>query len=62
PVQIAEPSWNQIADEDKGLAVETRTQLIDRYCDTNTLILGTHFNTPTGVYIVGGRIGKSIRW
>ena len=62
PVQIAEPSWNQIADEDKSLAVKTRTQLIDRYCDTNTLILGTHFHTPTGVYIVGGRMGKSIRW
>jgi len=52
PVQIAEPQWSQQADVDKALAIETRTQFIDRYCDSATLILGTHFNTPTGIYIV----------
>ena len=52
PVQIAEPGWSQLADVDRALAIQTRTQFIDRYCDTATLILGTHFNTPTGIYIV----------
>jgi len=58
PVQIAEPQWSQQADVDKALAIETRTQFIDRHCDTATLILGTHFNTPTGIYIVSQREQK----
>lgn len=58
PVQIAEPQWSQQGDVDKDLAIETRTRFVDHHCDTATLILGTHFHTPTGVYIVsqgGGR-------
>ena len=62
PVQIAEPQWSQQADVDKALAVETRTQFVNRHCDTDTLILGTHFNTPTGVYIVSKGGQRRIRW
>jgi len=62
PVQIAEPQWSQRADTDKALAIATRTRFIDRHCDTDTLILGTHFNTPTGVYIVSTGEQKRIRW
>ena len=62
PVQIAEPQWSQIADTDRALAIETRTRFIDRHCDTDTMILGTHFNTPTGVYIVSQGEQKRIRW
>ncbi len=61
PVQIAEPQWSQQADADKALAIETRTQFIDQHCDTDTLILGTHFHTPTGVHIVSKRGQKRIR-
>lgn len=52
PVQIAEPQWQQSADQDKALAVKTRTGFIEDHCDRDVLILGTHFNTPTGIYIV----------
>lgn len=52
PVQIAEPQWQQQADVDKALAVATRTRFVDQHCDTDMLILGTHFNTATGVHIV----------
>jgi glyoxylase-like metal-dependent hydrolase (beta-lactamase superfamily II) len=62
PVQIAEPQWSQQSDVDKPLAIETRTRFIDQHCDTDTLILGTHFNTPTGVYIVSKGEQKKIRW
>lgn len=62
PVQIAEPQWRQRADTDKALAIATRTRFIDQHCDTDTLILGTHFNTPTGVYIVSAGEQKRIRW
>lgn len=62
PVQIAEPQWSQRADTDKALAIVTRTRFINQHCDTDTLILGTHFNTPTGVYIVSAGEQKRIRW
>jgi glyoxylase-like metal-dependent hydrolase (beta-lactamase superfamily II) len=52
PVQVAEPHWSQQADSDKALAIQTRARFVDQYCDTHTMILGTHFNTPTGVHIV----------
>jgi hypothetical protein len=61
PVQIAEPRWSQFADADKALATKTRTQFVDQYCDTSTMILGTHFNTPTGVHIVSKGEKKRIR-
>ena len=51
PVQIAEPQWRQSGDYDKEMAVATRSAFIDNHCDQDILILGTHFNTPTGVYI-----------
>ena len=62
PVQIAEPEWSQIADTDRALAIQTRTRFINQHCDTDTLILGTHFNTPTGVYIVSQGEKKRVRW
>jgi glyoxylase-like metal-dependent hydrolase (beta-lactamase superfamily II) len=52
PVQIAEPQWSQSADQDKALAIQTRSNFVNDHCDQDILILGTHFNTPTGVYIV----------
>lgn len=52
PVQIAEPQWQQSADADKALAAATRTAFVQDHCDTDVLVLGTHFNTPTGVHIV----------
>ena len=61
PVQIAEPQWSQAADADKALAIKTRTQFVDQHCDTSTMILGTHFNTPTGVHIVSKGEKKRIR-
>jgi glyoxylase-like metal-dependent hydrolase (beta-lactamase superfamily II) len=60
PVQIAEPQWSQLADTDKTLAIKTRTQFVDQHCDTDTMILGTHFNTPTGVHIVSKKGKKRI--
>jgi glyoxylase-like metal-dependent hydrolase (beta-lactamase superfamily II) len=61
PVQIAEPQWRQQADADSNLAMATRTQFVNQHCNTSTLILGTHFNTPTGVYIVSQGEHKRIR-
>ncbi len=46
PVQCAEPQWHCNADWDSERAVATRREFFDRYADTPTLILGTHFATP----------------
>ena len=62
PVQIAEPSWQQSADQDKARAIATRTAFIDEHCDRDVMILGTHFNTPTGVYIVDKGGQRRIRY
>lgn len=52
PVQIAEPDWQQRADYDPTLALNTRREFVDKYCDADVLILGTHFDSPTGVFII----------
>lgn len=46
PVQFAEPDWVMSADGDPVLATETRRAFAQRYGDTDTLILGTHFAGP----------------
>jgi hypothetical protein len=33
-------------------AVQTRTEFVNQYADTATLILGTHFAPPTALHIV----------
>ncbi|RLA40826.1 MAG: MBL fold metallo-hydrolase, partial [Gammaproteobacteria bacterium] len=62
PVQIAEPQWRQKADNDWQLAIQTRSRFVDEHCDSNIMILGTHFNTPTGVYIVEQNGRRRIRF
>lgn len=62
PVQIAEPDWRQRGDSDKELAIKTRTKFIDQHCDRDVFILGTHFDSPTGVYIVSKRGERRIRY
>jgi glyoxylase-like metal-dependent hydrolase (beta-lactamase superfamily II) len=62
PVQIAEPQWQQGADQDKALAIDTRTGFINDNCDRDVLILGTHFNTPTGIFIVSESGKQRIRF
>lgn len=62
PVQIAEPHWQQSADADKAQAAATRTAFVREHCDTDVLVLGTHFNTPTGVYIVSQGSETRIRF
>lgn len=62
PVQIAEPHWQQSADADKAKAAATRTKFVQDHCDTDVLVLGTHFNTPTGVHIVSEGDATRIRF
>ncbi|MGC1512165.1 MAG: MBL fold metallo-hydrolase [Acidimicrobiales bacterium] len=52
PVQMARPDWKDIADVDSAQAELTRLAFLQRFCDDHTLVLGTHFATPTGGRIV----------
>ncbi|MNG20800.1 hypothetical protein D3C85_1881780 [compost metagenome] len=52
PFQACEPyvCSNYCSDTDQARA--TRRLFLEKYCDTNTLVLGTHFAEPTGVRIL----------
>jgi glyoxylase-like metal-dependent hydrolase (beta-lactamase superfamily II) len=52
PMQVAEPQWTSRACVLPDLAIQTRTEFVQRYADTSTLILGTHFAPPTALHIV----------
>ncbi len=51
PLQFANPGWKDIADVDGELAEKTRLSFMQEYGD-ETLVLGTHFASPTGGHIV----------
>jgi glyoxylase-like metal-dependent hydrolase (beta-lactamase superfamily II) len=51
PAQIVEPQWTSRACWNRTLAVETRLAFLERYADTATVILGTHFAPPTAIRI-----------
>lgn len=51
PVQFAAPEIPSAADEDAALATATRRAFVDRYADTGTLVVGTHFPSPTAGWL-----------
>lgn len=52
PVQVAHPEVGAGRyDWDSALAAETRTSIVERYTDTTTLVLGSHFAPPTAGFI-----------
>jgi glyoxylase-like metal-dependent hydrolase (beta-lactamase superfamily II) len=52
PVQCARPAWASAFDEDVAHAEKTRREFLERYADTDVLVIGTHFGTPTAGHIV----------
>ncbi len=60
PIQCAHPDWGSSADVDPETAEATRRAFLERYGDTPTLVLGTHFAAPTAGRIV--RDGDSWRF
>jgi glyoxylase-like metal-dependent hydrolase (beta-lactamase superfamily II) len=47
PCQIAYPDWETISDTNKEVARASRRALLERFADTQTLIIGSHFALPT---------------
>jgi len=52
PVQIAIPATEARFDMDKPQAARTRRDFVQRFSDTGTLIIGSHFPEPTAGLIV----------
>jgi len=52
PIQYAHPDLGSPADTDSATAIATRQSFIERYGDTPTLVIGTHFAGPTAGRIV----------
>ena len=53
PCQIAHPDWTSASDFDPDQARSSRRNLWERFADTNTLIIGSHYADP-----VAGRIRR----
>jgi glyoxylase-like metal-dependent hydrolase (beta-lactamase superfamily II) len=47
PCQIGEPTWSTSFDSDRSAATSMRQQLLAQLADSDTLVIGTHFATPT---------------
>ncbi len=50
--QVGRPDWGAAMDADPAAAERARRAFVERFADTSTLVLGTHFGTPTGSHIV----------
>ena len=50
PCQVARSSWSSSFDYDTDASKETRDQLLEKYSGQPTLVIGTHFATPTAGY------------
>jgi glyoxylase-like metal-dependent hydrolase (beta-lactamase superfamily II) len=60
PVQCKYPEWDDVFDSDPPLAKKTRRAFCERYADSGTLVMGTHFAGPTAGKIV--KHGDSFRF
>lgn len=43
--------WCSSADYDQAQGRETRESLVERYADSEVLVIGTHFATPTAGHV-----------
>lgn len=61
PVQLVEPDWTYVHDTDPARAAAGVRALLDEVRDTDTLVLGTHFPSPTAGRIVTTPAGVRFR-
>ena len=51
PCQMTRTDWCSSADTDQAQGLETRETLLERMVDTDVLVIGTHFATPTAGHV-----------
>jgi glyoxylase-like metal-dependent hydrolase (beta-lactamase superfamily II) len=59
PCQIGQPGWSARYDFDRDASAATRRAFLERFADTPTIVIGTHFGTPSGGLV--RRDGASFR-
>ena len=57
PIQIAIPGTEARFDMDKSQGAKTRVEFVERFNESGTLVIGSHFSDPTAGHIV--RDGKA---
>ena len=60
PCQLAHPEWASSADFDPSASTETRERMFNALSESPTLVIGTHFVTPTAGRVV--RDGEVFRF
>jgi glyoxylase-like metal-dependent hydrolase (beta-lactamase superfamily II) len=51
PCQIAYPHWGAVSDYDPDQARSSRVDFVERFVDSDTLVIGSHFSDPVGGHI-----------
>lgn len=62
PVQCAHPEWSTTGCFDKALSAKTRLDFLERYAESDTLVLTAHFPTPSVGYVVRERSAFRFRF
>ena len=57
PCQLTRTDWCSSADYDRAQARATREMLLERHAQSETLLIGTHFATPTAGYVKRRKAG-----
>ena len=52
PLQLIRPQWSSRACEDPQLSAVSRTKMLERVADTNTLLCPAHFGSPTMGHVI----------
>ena len=52
PLQLIRPDWSSRACEDPHLSAVSRTKMLERIADTNTLLCPAHFGSPTMGHVI----------
>ena len=60
PMQVAYPKWSCVFDDNTQQARHTRINFLEKFADTPTLVIGTHFAAPTAGKLV--RDGNTYRF
>jgi glyoxylase-like metal-dependent hydrolase (beta-lactamase superfamily II) len=51
PCQLARPAWSFVYDSDREAARAQRLRMFAELADGDTLVIGTHFSSPTAGYV-----------
>ena len=52
PIQLIDPERHGNFDMDKEQGARTRRAFVERFANTGTLIIGSHFSDPTSGWVV----------